>query len=215
MADYSAAFNKGYPYVKQKHRISFFHFLAQLHPSCLRLLEVQSAQPFQRAMEDAPDLTRLFETLRDMDEATETGSLDSAHYRGVDVAIAEVVQQLSPMYPASSSSESDDGIEQEMKQGHSTTETAADRAAAETLQELLAQHQGPRRSMVENAETRKILQRLFPSLLCDELEEMLSAVDRREEEMQAKLDEASSDVEGFQPDHPPIQVMNGITVFVI
>ena len=152
-------------------------------------------------MEDAPEVTRLFDKLRATDEAAECGSLDSTHYRDVDVAIAEVLQQLSPIHCfCSTSSISDDSMAQETKgkEGYATTDEAANPESAKKLQALLAQHKGPRRKMVEDEGALKTLQELFPFLDGGELEEMLTEIDRREE-MQANLDEASSDGGRCQP----------------
>ena len=150
-------------------------------------------------MENTPDLTRLFDTLHATDDAAESGILDSTHYRNVDDAIGEVLQQLSPIYPASSSSsESDESLAQETKAGPSAVETSIDPSSAKKLQALLAQHEGPRRDMVEDEAALKVLQDLFPFMDSGKLAEMLSAIDRREE-MVAKLFEASSDVGGRLP----------------
>ena len=138
-------------------------------------------------MEEPPEeLNRLFDKLRATDEAASSGSLNSEHYRHVDCAIAEVLQQLSPVYRAGYPDSDSDGGDSDTggremarvtKRCGSPISTAVEPASAEILQTLLAQHSGPLRGMVTNKETLDTLQGLFPSLEGRELEEMLSTID--------------------------------------
>lgn len=97
------------------------------------------------------ELISLRDKLQAAHAASESRRLDSKHYRGVDVAIGEALEQLPPVYRGSYS-DSDESLASETKQGDSPV-AAVDSSSARALQVLLAEHEGPLRSMLTNPGT--------------------------------------------------------------
>ncbi|CAM9268889.1 unnamed protein product [Ectocarpus sp. 12 AP-2014] len=159
-------------------------------------------------MKDVPqeELNGVLDKIRAMGDAAECGSLDSSHYRAVDFAVADILQQLSPIYRRSPS-DSQESMAEETKEGDLRVQV--DPASCKKFEQLLAQRKGPLRNLVTDEETLRILAGLFPTLRGDELSKMLTAIEEVRDEVEVQdlgkqeVDAASGEGEDRVQHVPP------------